>query len=383
MIPLPLTTEESRSLRRVLHSKTRTIRSGVRIMDMQERTIWRPSADDIIEGQVTQGAPDNGPSRALNVSIYDPRARIEMDVDLATGDAVPPAAYLVAATYGLWLPDLEKWVDVPVHMGPATSAVREGRTLVIESQSMERRAMASPWKRIVVRKNQLKTDAIEELLREGAGQLRFDLPESRARLAEDIKIGPWADSLTPWQAANRIAKSLGWFIWADARGTVRARRRPSATAWTFTDDEVVEAPKVTGDALDLTNHVDLTGATKNKKTIHVARSLPASHGLSEMTLIRNGALYRRTEFIQDDSITTTAEAEDVVSATLRAHASATMEVEMTTLVNPLLERHDIIATDGAPRTRFATGAFSLGLGVMQVNSVRKSVRWRRPLRGRR
>ena len=70
-------------------------------------------------------------------------------------------------------------------------------------------------------------------------------------------------------------------------------------------------------------------------------------------------------------------------AVLRGHTIVAMQVQMAVQPMPLLERHDIVEVDGAPRTRFTEGVIPLGPGVMTVNSIRKAVKWRRAPKGAR
>lgn len=377
MIPLALSGEQQASLNRVLHSRHRTVRAGAQILDMQERVLWDVSSK-IVDGQVTQAKPENGAHRALTLSLHDPRREVWMDLDVSTGQIVPPSSFLARATYGLWLPDRQEWIDVPVHTGPVTSASRQGHSIEIEAQSMERQMMKSPSETLTLRKNWFCTRAIEIVLGE-AGQQKFALMPSQARLQKDITIGPFAGSITPWQAANRVARMLGVIIFADGSGTVRTRPIPrSRPEWTFTADEIVEPPVTAGDALEVVNRVEVRGATKGSTTISAHATLPASHPLSEQSLARNGKPQRTTEWIEDSSIQTKAQARDVAREQLAGHTKAVMEVEATVLVNPLLERHDMVQMPDAPLTKFLTGTIPLGLGVMGFNSSAPA-RYRRPV----
>lgn len=368
MIPLALDAEQQRSLNAVLHSRHRTIRARVQITDMQERVLWDVS-DRLVEGQVVQEQPEEGAHRALTMQIYDPVGEIWMDLDVKTGQAVPPIAFLARAFYGLWLPDLEQWVDVPVHCGPVTSARRQGDMLDIEAQSMERQMMQSPHKELVLRANWFCNRAIEIVLGEAAGQQKFDLLPSNARLGKDITIGPFAGSPTPWQAANRIARTLGRIIIADGSGTVRTRKHPgSRPQWTFTDDEVVTRPAATGDSLEVLNRVDVQGAAKGSGFVRGRAMLPPAHPLSAVSGSRHGVPRRVGEWIEDDSIKTVARANEVAKERLDSATRAYMEVEATILPNPLLERHDMVQLPDAPLTKFLTGTIPLGLGSMGFNS---------------
>lgn len=377
MIPLPLTGEQQASLNAALHSRHRRVRFGAQIMDMQERVLWDVS-DMLIDGEVTQAAPDNGVHRALTMSLHDPRSEVRMDLDVATGQIVPPSSFLARATYGVWLPDLREWVDVPVHTGPVVSATRQGGTIDIEAQSMERQMMKSPPATLTLRKHWFCTRAIEIAL-ESTGQEKFALLPSQARLQKDITIGPFEGSLTPWQAASRVARSLGLVIFADASGTVRTRKSGGRAVWTFTHEEIVERPTTAGDALEVINRVEVRGAKKGSTTISAHATLPASHALSEQSLARNGKPTRSTEWITDDSIQTKAQAKEVAQAQLDGHTKAVMEVQASVLVNPLLERHDTVQLPDAPMTKFLTGSIPLGLGAMSFNSHRLA-RFRRPRR---
>lgn len=368
MIPLALDAEQQRSLNAVLHSRHRTIRVRAQIMDMQEKVRWDVS-DSLVEGQVVQEQPEEGAHRALTMSVFDPSREIKIDMDASTGMFIPPRAFLARATYGLWLPDLEEWVDVPVHTGPIVGARRQGDMIEIESQSMERQMMQAPVREMVLRKNWFCNRAIEIVLGECAGQQKFDLLPSTARLGKDIVIGPFAGSPTPWQAANRIARTLGRIIIADGSGTVRTRKHPgSRPQWTFTDDEIVTHPQVTGDTFEVVNYIGVQGAAKGKGHVTGRAVLIQSHPLSEWSLARNGARQRIAEWIEDDSITKLEVARRTAERTLFERMLSYTEVEATILPNPLLERHDMVQLPDSPLTKFMTGTIPLGLGSMGFNA---------------
>ena len=369
MIPLALTAAQQRSLNAVLHSRHRTTRVRAQIMDMQEKVRWDVS-DSITEGQVVQEQPEEGAHRALTLSVFDPSQRIKIDMDASTGMFIPPRAFLARATYGLWLPDLEEWVDVPVHTGPIVSARRQGDMIEIESQSMERQMMQAPAVSMVLRKNWYCNRAIEIVLGECAGQKKFDLLPSNARLGKDISLGRFAGSPTPWQAANRIARTMGRIIIADGSGTVRTRRPPgSRPQWTFTDDELVTRPQVTGDTFEVVNYIGVQGAAKGKGGFVTGRAaLIPSHPLSESRLARNGVHQRIAEWIEDDSIKKADMARTLAERTLFERMLSYTEVEATVLVNPLLERHDMVQLPDSPLTKFMTGTIPLGPGSMGFNA---------------
>lgn len=368
MIPLALDREEQASLNAVLHSRHRTIRVRAQIMDMQEKVLWDVS-DQLVEGQVVQEKPEAGAHRALTMQVFDPGREVSIDMDVATGMFITPLKFLARATYGLWLPDLEQWVDVPVHTGPIVSARRQGDMVEIESQSMERQMMQTPRRKRVLEKNWYCNRAIEIVLGEETGQRKFDLLPSKARLGKDITIGPFMDSPTPWQAANRIARTLGLIIFADGSGTVRTRRHPgSKPQWTFTDDELVALPQVTGDSFETVNHIGVQGAVKGKGHIIGNAYLVQTHPLSEWSLARNGARHRISEWIEDDSIKKIAVARTTAERELFGRMISRSEVEATILPNPLLERHDMVQFPDAPLTKFMTGTIPLGLGEMGFNA---------------
>lgn len=379
MIPLNLDADVRASFNAALRAQHRIVRGRVNVLTLAGRHLWDLTGDQLEGGAVTQANPStDGASRALSVTVSDPRRRYQMDVDPITGNEIAPAAYLFAASYGIWLEDHTRWVWTPIFYGSGVSAVREGHALAIEAQSLERILNVRPVQKVSIAKDTPKITAIRTILA-SVGQRRFDLGTSTAKMQEPMLLGPFADSLTALAAAAKIARSIGKQLFADARGVVRMRSLPRSTSYRFTDSQIVTTPKVTGDSLEVVNHVHVKGAVKNKKQITANALLPASHGLSKQSLAYGDGTkhWQRSDFIEDDSIGTTAKAQEVADRRLAALTATTAQMTMTALPVPMLEHGDIIDTPMHPPSRWHTGVIPLGGGVMEIGSTRHTYQRRR------
>lgn len=369
MIPLALSTADRAAFYRALREPRRIVRPTLRIYSRATgRFLWDVSSI-VVDGSVTQAAPSDGASRSLSVTIFDPRSRYRLDMDPITGNTIAPAHYMLSAKYGVWVAEIDRWVDVPIFYGAGLSAVRDGHTLAIEAHSLERVLSVRPSSTVTLTKGMLKTEAIRRAL-SAVGQRKFNLGASQARMQSTHVIHPGEESLTAWAMAAKIARSIGRELITDASGVVRMRYLPRTTSWRFTDAEVVEAPKISGDSLDVINRVHVTGATKGKVAVSATATLPRTHGLSPESLELNGADWGSTEFVSDDSISSKARALEVARRLVAAHGATTAQMSATVLPVPMLERGDIIDTPQHPPSRLHEAVWPLGVGVMTVGSTR-------------
>lgn len=378
MIPLSLTAQEKRHLYAALRARQRTIRCGLRIHDLDGRVLWN-LADELISGEVVQADPSQtGPARALSVQVYDWRRKFGADMDPTFTSAASPAGYLASASYGI--ATASGWVDVPVFYGPLVGTTRDGATLTIEAHSLERLMATPSYRRVTVPKGTTKVAAIRKILGDCCGQRAYRLAASTARLKDPVVAGGRGGA-TPWLAAARIAWSLGAVLFTDAQGYV-VMRRLGQTPWTFTESSIVTPPRVAVDGFDFANVVSVRGATKGKTTITATKHLPGSHSLSSTQLSRGGVSRGIPIWIEDDSITTQADADELAQETLDAHTKAPATVEAAVMVQPMLERYDMVDFPDAPPTRFRSGVIPLGTGAMTVGSTRR-LHTRRPRRVKR
>lgn len=359
MIPLGLRASELRGLNEALatHHQVR-VRVFIARLD---HTYAVDVSKYVIDGQVDVDASADV-TRTASVKLLDVRRALPFDSDSPAETALF-LDRLLRVSYDVLVGD--EWVAVPVFTGPLSRLNREGDVVTVEAQGKEALAMGAIWRPLTLKKGMLKTDAIETILRNRAGETKLSIPKQAARLPKTISLHREA---VAWSEARKIARGLSRQLFYDGRGTCRLRPWPGKTVYSFTGNTVVSELNVTYTS-ETVNTVWVVGGVPKGQKHHVSAVAvaPAAHPLSPQRLGRNGVpryLLPDGKQIDEDTIKTVAEAKALAHQRLNDGLLETVECSFDALPIPHLEPGDAIyvhTDDGAVRFRLTT--FSLPLVV--------------------
>lgn len=368
-----------------------TCRGRAQILDSDHHAMVSDLSGWLVDGQVewdVTGEGDKGPSRTATCTVLDPDGRAGLDTGGWYGDS---GTYRVDRFLRLrrdyWLPTHETWASVPLFTGPISGVSRSGDTITISGEGKEALALGPLWTGMQWGKATRKVQVIEDLMREGAGEIFFHMPAGWSQVVGKAKTVPrvlddW--QFTPWQQSLWMAKSLGAQLFYDGRGILRLRKRPVAPLWTFNDGEVAGRPQVSEQTRDIVNTAVVEGGVAKgaRKPVYVSRSLPSAHPWSPQSLGRNGVPRRIVEVISDDQITTTAAATSTAERRLRELETTAVDMTVDVLPMPTLEPDDLyaVATEAVTaRARASKATISVVGDLMSLGAVRVY----RPSRARR
>ncbi len=358
MIPLGLRAPERREFHRELVG-SHSIRVVVQVLDL-EHNMLTTLGDELVDGQVNIDA-DGEVTRSATVTFLDRRRSYDFDSDSPANGALY-ANRLLRIRYGVRVPALGDWVDVPLFTGPVTKLDRAGDEVTVEAQGKEILAQGAGWAPMRIKKGTPKTDAITRIMRERGGEHRFDFPDLGSRLPKGISLGRQS---VPWDVAQKIARSMNRQLYYDGRGVCKLRRFPANVVFTFNDGtngEIVTPPQVSFSMDDVRNAVWVKGGTpkrkksdkdtpqdgdKKQKERGVAHfeTAPRSHPLSPWRLGRWDTPRYLLEVIENDAIRSEKEARETAQRVLRKRLRQLVDVTFDSLPIPHLEPEDLIAVN--------------------------------------
>src|SRR5690606_35115590 len=86
----------------------------------------------LVAGEV-MGDVSQDVTRSLSLGLVDPEGKLRFEGRSPARGAVF-ADRFVSVEYGVFVPELDEWVDVPVFWGPVTDFSRSGHLVTIEAQ---------------------------------------------------------------------------------------------------------------------------------------------------------------------------------------------------------------------------------------------------------
>lgn len=379
----------------------RTIRVQVDVLDMEGNVL--SSIDQrLVDGQVTVATDADGPTRSLSVTLYDPERRLRLDSDAPTAGSLF-ADRMLRVTYGVLVPGIG-WVDVPVFTGVIMVVSRDDVVLNVECHGKEALALQPVWKTYHVEKGVRKTDAIRRIMRECAGESRFDLPDKPTRLGSAASLTSVApekrrkfNADTPWGLCRKIAQSMDMHLFYDGQGVLRLRKLPGSPLFTFGEDIITSAPQLRFDMTEMRNAVRVTGKTlhegKEQKgpqqpthEVNGSAVAPSEHPLSPRRLgrkIADGSIVPRyiPEFVTNDAVRSDQEADRLAKRILDDRLAQQVDISFDSLPVPHLEEMDLIRVAYEDmRLNVRLKQFSLPLthaGTMSVGSNKRVTKPRR------
>lgn len=378
MVPLGLTTAERTAFEATLRSSHER-RVEILILDMEQRTL-STIHHTILDGQVVVDS-ESDVTRSASVTFLDPNRTLNFDTE-SPDDGAIFLDRMIRIHYCVFVPSLDRWVEVPVFTGPVTSVSRDGAEVSIECQGKEALANQAVWNPYTKPKGAYVVNVLRDLLARRAGENRFDLPSDRSRLSKAITLPREANV---WEEAKKIAGSRP--LWYDGRGWLRWQNPSNSPVFTFRTGDggsILTRPSVSYTTDDVKNIVHVTGAVPkgSKSAITAVAHAPAGHPLNHGRLGRSGVNRYLVDFVEDDTLTTKARAQSRADSLLSLQLLQAVEVQFDAMPIPHLEPWDVVTlkTDDYT-TDFRMRQFTIPLtsgNPMPVGYLRKLT----PNRGR-
>lgn len=328
---------------------------------------------------VTKPAPD-AVSRVLTLNAVD--AAKQLDFSPSSPGENVYFDRLLRVFDDRYIPDLG-WVRATVFTGPVWTFKRTGNAVELTAHGKERLAMGSMWTPVTIHKGMNKVDAIRMLL-ELAGETRFDFPT----LADKGHRMPEKRSLdrlgTPWAAAQKIARSLNRQLYYDGSGVCRLRTLPEKSSFRFVGGDggsVLSEPEVNRDLSNFKNTWLVLGknAKGSKGRASAVVKIPHDHPLSAKSLGRNGQPRVLAEKIEDTSLRSDKECQDLGEQRMADAIRGTVEASFDAA--PIPDREvgdlcDLVLDEGAVSFRLWEFTLPLASGSMSVGKVKRTPRRR-------
>lgn len=370
MLHLPLTRDEHRALLAVLHA-SHEMRLEVRVCNVHEKPVSSISfpSNHVLEGSI-QVDTTADVSRSLDLTLLDPRHRLAFTAN-HPGQGALYADNFIDIRYGVGVGD--SWVDIPVFFGPLTLFEHTGEQVRIEAQGKEILAMGPVVKGFTLRRGRPIDEALKEVLRRGAGEARFQVPNLPHKLHRDKVVKP---EDTAWGVAHHLMGLTGQYphqLYFDARGRCVVRRLRKHRVHTFTESTLLSKPTLSYDVTQFRNYVRVNGgkAKGAKHAVHGIAALNPNHPLSAQSLARNGVpRYLADAPVEADNLKTTHDCETRAQHILDNASRAGISASFDALPMPMLEEGDHIGVETAEgRVEFELKQFSIPLSAGDSMSV--------------
>ena len=364
MLPLGLSTQEQKWFHEALVSHQR-VHTRLALMDLEHRHLG-DLTDLLDDGQVDLIADGNEATRTCSLTLFDPHRRSTLD-GASAGTAGVHADRMLRVTRSWFVPQMGRWVDVPMFTGPVVKAERSGHTLSVECQGKEMLANTPGWQARVWAAGLTRVGVARSILAELTGERRFDFPsvgDKSARLPKELSL---SRNSKPWQHVLILARSMGWQAFYDGRGTARLRALYSKPVWDFRDGEggsVLSTPEVvpSSEEDDLANTFQVLGVKSKNAQVSVTEYLPAWHARSPQNLGRHGVDRNIVLIEENEEIRTWDEARKVARQLRDEHMGDAGKVTWEGLIVPHLEPLDMVQLDAGgitQSTRLREASFSL------------------------
>lgn len=368
---------------------------GLQLMDLEHNHLG-DITPRLLSGQVSMDADATEATRSLTLELLDPAHELRID----TGEQADGSLYftnMIRVQYGVLPPSRSRVLYCPIFTGPLVKAQRNGPVVSIEALGKEKLALSGVWTSKTYRKGQKKTTVMKKILRDLGGEhpSKIDIPDRRDKLPKDFTV---ARGEKPWEACQKLARSMSMQLFYDGRGVARLRNEPADVVFTYRErGALLSLPQVGYDSEAAINAVRVIGGKPKgaKKKVTHTEVAPRAHLLSPVKLGRNGVKRYLIETIEDDGIRSVREAKRVARRTLKRKLVQSLEVAFDSMPIPYLEEADMakvvskeftgnfrVAKMTIPLT--ASGKSSMGY-VRPVTPTRRAIALRSPdlARGRR
>lgn len=322
--------------------------------------------------------------RTCTMEISDPGNRLGLDAP-GISHAALYADRMLQVHYGVWSHEYPHWVDMPIFAGPIMSLRRSRHSISLTASSKEvmvNQPQSRTWR---FGPGTPKTSIMRRVLAD-CGETHVSIPSWSDRISS-----PWVcwSSEAPWPKLQQLAYSLASrdhgtdpLLHYNGAGWVVLKPHSENTAWKFTrDTDMLTEPDITSDLSQVKNFIVVSGAKNKNGTVHAYASLPDSHPLSAKSLARGGVRRNLREEIQDDQITTTAQAKRIAQARLDRLGWSYVDVNFDSLVIPHLEPRDVIdIASGDWHERVQITKYTIPLTADGVMSIGRHIHTRRVTR---
>lgn len=342
----------------------------VQILDLNHRYIADVSSL-LIDGQVNHSFTE-AVSYSATLTLLDPDNLVGFDT-FSPSDNALYADRMIKIVYSVYSDLLPRWVDCPIFTGGVTKVTRDDAILSVECQGKEAlwSAPAVAWAAKTYPKGMLLTAAIRDVMARYTGETRFDFPNWADKLARNYSV---TQETVPWDFALSLQGSR-WVrqLFYDGRGVLRMRVPPSVPAFTFTESHITTVPKLDYDHAAVKNLAYVKGATPDgKPQIRSWRYLSGTSASGNVTLGRNGVHRFLAEVVEDDLVTTQAQADDRAQSVLDSISVTSVGFDFDSFPIPHLEPGDVFALstrDASINLRAMENSIPLKAGVAQTNGT--------------
>lgn len=334
----------------------------------------------LLDGQVTVNCTgDQATTRILNLSFLDLARSVAFQP--GPGGRKAHQQFLIRIGYGVRVPKLGRWVEVPVFKGPIYDVDRDGAQVNIVARGMEEVAKNNIGRVWTLPKGGVKTKQAKDLLAAtGLDGTRVRIPNLMATFPDRKTLK--YDAIF-WDEVVKIARSLGYYMFPDGAGNVWWRKLGYRPVLTF-DRELLEDPKPSESGDDLNNVFRVFGADPKGPADRLSYTayFPEDDPNSMQSLAHHGHWARRILTEENEHLKTQkAVRRHAIELRDEALRKVTAQ-ELAILPIPILEEWDMVASAGqdGPRNTRAT-QFAIPLGgsdvggsegtAMTVGSVRR------------
>lgn len=369
-------------LRTLRNSHTRQI--DVEVLNLSGEVLTHITPQ-ITDGQITVDLKAEV-TRTLTLSFLDPHHQLNFDSE-SPDDGALYADRMIRVRWVVFVPELNRRVRCTVFVGPIVKLDRNSDLVNVEAHGKERLALGALWRPLTIKKRTQKVDAIRTIM-DRTGETRYAMPDlPNARMPVTRSLDRFS---SPWTHARKIARGMTRQLYYDGRGVLVLRRFPTGPpqfTWnTGEEGEVVGDVAISNTMDDFKNVVHVLGGKPKGQKARVSATATAKWALSPNNLGRNGQPRYLVEKIEDASLTSKRECQDLADRTLEDRVMSTVEVTFDSIPIPMLDPGDKVRvqTDDFSAT-FRLARFTLPLGsdgtpVMNVGYTRKTYPNRRAIR---
>jgi hypothetical protein len=392
VLTMGLTTAERRAFEAALvSSHTRRVEVDVYTLDGD---LLSALGGVLIDGQVNVDF-DAESSRSASLTFLDPNHAINFDTD-SPDDGALYADRIIRIRYGVHVPSLGRYVEVPVFTGPVTGLRREGVTVHVDAQGKEALVRGAVWSPMTFKKGATVTGVIWTLLAQRGGETQFNMPTAWNGKGRQLTI-PRTRSIDRkaeiWATAKSFARSINRQLYYDGAGVAVLRPLPSSPVYTFrpgNGGSMLTPVAVEYQLADIKNTIEVVGQppSGSKGVVRAVAKAPAGHPLSPNRLGRNGAPRYLVESVDDSNIRSNSAAAARAREILNDRLLAAVDVTFDSLPIPHLDGGDIVSVQTPEFTsKFRLRKFTIPLApsgepVMSVGYLKRVTPTRRSTKRR-
>lgn len=376
MLDLGLSATEKAAYLEALSAPSVRMRTVVSLFDQDEQP-QGSLVPMVVDGAVQLDA-SRDVSRSLGCRLLDPKRRLDFDPASPT-DFAMFADRFVGVERGVYVPELERWVDAPIMKGPITNFGRQGAMVTIEAQGKESLMLAPhhATQGYKIRRRTRLDDAVRSVGRR-VGEAHFDIPELATRIRRthvvEPESEPWkvligGDTAEHYYVSKRQRKrqkkshhgspppppgglvggSGNLEAFYSAAGVLTVRRSNQNATATFGGEDgwpLISVPSFTFDETDFVNYVLVRGGRAHgaKKAARGVAFLPRDHPLSPWALARNDKPRFYTQILDADNLKSDSKCRDRAKQALDRGMRQGTAVSFDALARPDLEEGDWITT---------------------------------------